>query len=274
MRAFILGLSRSLIGLGSNPMIGKKYITIYSPRFYLPLISKIYLIIELSGFFIGPCVEAALIYLRFGEIFCIFNCIGYYGALGSLILCIVHFIYFIPPENEKFLIMRNSIKGDVNKSESESFQPSFENVDDSNDKEFYKLQKEKLDKKNNKSKLNSTMKSDIINIEVNDDESSKISNRTNNANNTLTSNINEEKGKEEDDNNFYDILEKAGNIMGQNEIADKYYNNVDNGQYPNLDISNEPILLNRENKKKKNNIKSNKLRNSYYTKLVLSNILS
>ena len=62
---------------------------------------------------------------------------------------------------------------------------------------------------------------------------------------------------------------KNYNIDTNNSVDD---NISENSDY--LDISNEPILLNRENKKKKNNIKSNKLRNSYYTKLVLSNILS
>ncbi len=62
---------------------------------------------------------------------------------------------------------------------------------------------------------------------------------------------------------------KNYNIDTNNSVDD---NSSENSDY--LDISNEPILLNRENKKKKNNIKSNKLRNSYYTKLVLSNILS
>ena len=62
---------------------------------------------------------------------------------------------------------------------------------------------------------------------------------------------------------------KNYNIDTNNSVDD---NLSENSDY--LDISNEPILLNRENKKKKNNIKSNKLRNSYYTKLVLSNILS
>lgn len=62
---------------------------------------------------------------------------------------------------------------------------------------------------------------------------------------------------------------KNYNIDTNNSVDD---NISENSDY--LDISNEPILLNRENKKKKNNIKSNKLRNSYYTKLVLSSILS
>ena len=235
IRAFILGVSRSLIGLGSNPMVGKKYITMFSPRYYLPLISKIYLVVELTGYIIGPCVVALLIFLQFGEFFCLFNCIGYYGAIGSFLLFIFHCIYFLPPQNENFSIMKNTIKGDISNSFSQTIDKHFEDVEDTQDKEFYKLQKEKSEKKNNKSKLEVT-KSDEINIEINDNENSKIANKT--INNTIDSNLNDEKQKEEEDNNYNKIMEGAGDILGQNEIADSYYNNVDIGRYSDLDISN------------------------------------
>ena len=235
IRAFILGVSRSLIGLGSNPMVGKKYITMFSPRYYLPLISKIYLVVELTGYIIGPCVVALLIFLQFGEFFCLFNCIGYYGAIGSFLLFIFHCIYFLPPQNENFSIMKNTIKGDIRNSFSQTIDKHFEDVEDSQDKEFYKLQKEKSEKKNNKSKLEVT-KSDEINIEINDNENSKIANKT--INNTIDSNLNDEKQKEDEDNNYNKIMEAAGDILGQNEIADSYYNNVDIGRYSDLDISN------------------------------------
>ena len=235
IRAFILGVSRSLIGLGSNPMVGKKYITMFSPRYYLPLISKIYLVVELTGYIIGPCVVALLIFLQFGEFFCLFNCIGYYGAIGSFLLFIFHCIYFLPPQNENFSIMKNTIKGDISNSFSQTIDKHFEDVEDSQDKEFYKLQKEKSEKKNNKSKLEVT-KSDEINIEINDNENSKIANKT--INNTIDSNLNDEKQKEDEDNNYNKIMEAAGDILGQNEIADSYYNNVDIGRYSDLDISN------------------------------------
>ena len=235
IRAFILGVSRSLIGLGSNPMVGKKYITMFSPRYYLPLISKIYLIVELTGYIIGPCVVSLLIFLQFGEFFCLFNCIGYYGAIGSFLLFIFHCIYFLPPQNENFSIMKNTIKGDISNSFSQTIDKHFEDVEDTQDKEFYKLQKEKSEKKNNKSKLEVT-KSDEINIEINDNENSKIANKT--INNTIDSNLNDEKQKEDEDNNYNKIMEAAGDILGQNEIADSYYNNVDIGRYSDLDISN------------------------------------
>jgi len=48
-----------------------------------------------------------------------------------------------------------------------------------------------------------------------------------------------EKEKEEDDNNYNKILETIGEVLGQDEIAENYYNNVDTGKYSNVDISNE-----------------------------------
>ena len=235
IRALILGFSRTLIGLGSNPMIGKKYITIYSPRYYLPLISKIYLIVEMLGFILGPAIEALLLYVDIGEIFCLFNCIGYYGAIGSFILFIVHYIFFVSPQSEFFFIIKNTGKGEDNKSTSQSTEPFVEDMEDSQDLEFYRMQKEKKEKKYDKNKLEVT-KSDEINIEINDNESSKITNKT--VNNTIDSNINDEK-KEEDDTNYNKILEGADDILGQNEMAENHYKNVDLGRFSNLDITNE-----------------------------------
>ena len=49
-------------------------------------------------------------------------------------------------------------------------------------------------------------------------------------------------------------------------------NKSENSDYS--DISNKPILLKRTIRKKENNVKSIKLRNSYYSKLIISNILT
>ena len=237
VRALVLGFSRVLVGLGSNPMIGKKYITMYSPRYYLPLISKIYLIVELSGFILGPAITALIIYIQLGEHFCVFNCVGYYGTFVSVILFIIYYYFFIPPFDRNFLIFKNTRKEDLNLSKSQSTEPLFDDIEDSQDREFYKLQREKADKKNEKSKLEVT-KSDEINIEINDNEPSKHGNNKT-INNTAESNIDEDKQNEADDN-YYKIMEKAGDMLGQNEIVGNYYN-VDTGRYSDLDISNEQI---------------------------------
>ena len=239
IRAIFLGISRILIGLGSNPMVGKKYITIYSPRYYLPLISKIYLIIELLGFILGPIIAALLMYINYKEIICLFNSIGYYGAFGSFILFIIHLVAFVSPQSENFSIVKNTIKGDINKSNSQTNPSFFENIEDDEDKEYYKLQRDKKNKKNDKSALDAT-KSDEIHIEVNDNDASKVA--ISKTVKTNDSKLNEEKEKEEEEenDNYKKIMEEAGNdIMGQNEIAENYDNNVDTGRFSYLDISKE-----------------------------------
>ena len=232
LRALILGFSLSLIGFGSNSITGKKYITIYAPRYYLPMISKIYLITELLGQIIGPLISALLMFFQLGKVYCILNCIGHYGVLGSLILFILHCILFIPPHNEKFLILKSTLK-DENLTSSQSTQPFFGDLDDTQDKEFYKLQKEK---KNQKNKLEVT-KSDEIKIEINDNEQSKEG--TSNDINIKDDN-NEDEEKEKDDNEYQKIMEKAGDLLSQNEITKNYYNNnIDTGRYSGVDITNE-----------------------------------
>ena len=231
VRALLLGISRFLVGLGSNPMLGKKYITLFTPKYYLPLISKIYLIIEQLGLILGPCITMVISFIRIGTYkYCLFNCVGYYGALGSLILLIINNFLFTSPQNKNFFVVRNQTKDDVNISTSFSVQSGFEE-DDSQDKEFYKLQKEANDRK--KEGLEPT-KSDEIQIEINDSQTSTSGNI-----NTSSNPINEEKEKEEDDINYNKIIETVGEVLGQDEIAENYYNNVDTGEYSDLGISNE-----------------------------------
>lgn len=231
VRALLLGISRFLIGLGSNPMLGKKYITLYTPKYYLPLISKVYLIIEQLGLILGPCITALISFIRIDSIYYyLFNCIGYYGALGSLIMLIVNYFLFTSPQNSNFYIVKNQTKDDINISTSFSVQSGFEE-DDSQDKEFYKLQKEAHDKKT--AGLEPT-KSDEIHIEVNDSQSS-----TSGIINTSSNPINDEKEKDEDDTHYNKILETVGEVLGQDEIAENYFNNVDTGRYSDVDISNE-----------------------------------
>ena len=66
------------------------------------------------------------------------------------------------------------------------------------------------------------------------------------------------------------ILSKIDCHYNNNNSFDD--NKSENSDYS--DISNEPILLKRTIRKKENNIKSIKLRNSYYSKLIYSNILT
>ena len=233
---FLLGISRFLIGLGSNPMLGKKYITLYTPKYLLPKLSKIYLMIELLGFTLGPSITAALYYNLHDIFFNSLNCIGYYGIIGSIILFIINFIIFVSPGHEKFSVVENQSKEDINMSSSVINTSNFGDIDDTQDQEFYRLQKDKNNKK--KGGLDQT-KSDEIHIEINDNEANKsnaaISNTNSNANF-----YNEKEEKEDDDANYNKIMEKAGeNEIEQNLIVKNSYYNVDMGRFSEVDISKE-----------------------------------
>ena len=65
--ACILG-SRFLIGLGDNIMMCKKYIIIYSPRFYVSKISLYYIIFQILGLAFGPLIIGILLYIPETEI--------------------------------------------------------------------------------------------------------------------------------------------------------------------------------------------------------------
>ena len=218
--AFILGLGRFLIGIGSNPMVGKKYLTLYTPQYFLPTISKIYLIIELFGLILGPCFTALFYFIDKD------TCSGYYGIVGSVILIIINQVFMTSPNAPNFSVVENQTKDDVNMSSSQFISNNFEDEDEQ-DKEFYKMQKEKIDRRS--AGLEPT-RSDDVTIEVNDNEATKsniglISNTASNAN--------YKDEKDEDDLNY-------NKIMGdQNEIAENYYNNVDTGRYSDVDLSGE-----------------------------------
>ena len=218
--AFILGLGRFLIGVGSNPMVGKKYLTLYTPQYFLPTISKIYLIIELFGLILGPCFTALFYFIDKD------TCSGYYGIVGSVILIIINQVFMTSPNDTNFSVVENQTKDDVNMSSSQFISNNFEDEDEQ-DKEFYKMQKEKIDRRS--AGLEPT-RSDDVTIEVNDNEATKsnigLISKT-------ASNANYKDEKDEDDLNY-------NKIMGdQNEIAENYYNNVDTGRYSDVDLSGE-----------------------------------
>ena len=59
MRFFytFLTASRVFIGFGANPLMGKKYILSFTPNYFLPKISKIYVLVSLLGHAMGPLIE-------------------------------------------------------------------------------------------------------------------------------------------------------------------------------------------------------------------------
>ena len=230
LRALMLGASRTLIGFGSNQMQGKRYITLYTPKYLLPLISKIYLIFELAGFILGPCFTALFSFISIDITYCLFNCVGYFGAIVSLIMFILNLIFFTSPQTQKFSMTKDKNSNLNSKTSSTQINQEGIEDDDSQDREFYKLQKEAEEKK--KAGLEPT-RSDDINIEVNDKDISK----------NFISPSKTEKDfqvpKEDDDLIFNKIIEDDKENLDKKGMVENYFNNVDIGRYSDVDLSKE-----------------------------------
>jgi hypothetical protein len=98
---------------------------------------------------------------------CLFNCTWYYGAIVSVIMIVINQIFFLSPKDDRFsTVIDKNLNLNPNKSSSQINQVSIED-DDTQDQEFYRLQKESEEKK--KAGLEPT-RSDDITIEVNDKE--------------------------------------------------------------------------------------------------------
>ena len=112
-RFLYLIISRVFIGIGSMEVIGRKYIALYSPRFYLIKISKNYSIINFIGYAAGPLITLLLLlipkssnyegFVNYNE----FNCIGWYGVIASFILLIVNLILFTRQSADSFQMIRD-----------------------------------------------------------------------------------------------------------------------------------------------------------------------
>ena len=149
----LLCISRIIIGLGVNPTMGKNYILTYSPKYFLPRFSKIYVLITILGHSFGPFIEFIL-YIKDSKpskilphfYYSNYNCIGWYGTISSLFFMAIHLVLFTSPTSKGFrkLRMKNSLENkDVNQRETQFLT---EDLEDSQDKEFYKLQKEMKNK--------------------------------------------------------------------------------------------------------------------------------
>ena len=112
-RFLYLLISRIFIGIGSMELIGRKYIALYSPKFYLIKISKLYSKVNILGYASGPLITCFILlfpksknyegYMHYNE----FNCIGWYGMLTSIILLFIHYFYFTRQNDDTFQIIRD-----------------------------------------------------------------------------------------------------------------------------------------------------------------------
>ena len=135
--SFIL-CSRILIGLGNNIMVGKKYITLYTPRFFVGKISLIYLIFQIIGLAFGPFIGIGLVFIPEKDLYwklkynC-YNCIGYYGIIASFVLFLLNLILFTSPGKNNLTNFKYQYY-----SRSSNFNEDF---DDTLDKEYYDMKK-------------------------------------------------------------------------------------------------------------------------------------
>ena len=131
--------SRIFIGLGNNIMVGKKYITLYTPRFFTARICLTYLIFQILGLAFGPFIGIGLLYIPDFEFWKLkyncYNCIGWYGTIFSIFLFLLNIIFFTRPENNSLPSIKNQYY---------SIKPSTFNGDleDTMDQEFYKRKQE------------------------------------------------------------------------------------------------------------------------------------
>ena len=236
---YILG-SRISIGLGNNIMMGKKYITLYSPRFYVAKISLYFLIFQILGLAFGPLFGAILLYIPESEDplflkieYNRYNCIGWYGCIFSFILFIFNCILFTRPDSSYFFIVKN--ENQENNMNNNNFE---DDIEDTQDKEFYKMQKEMINNKqnylNNSIDNNASGLDESLNVKEDSDEIKQfnISKRLSNILSQKNLTIYNELGKTKKVKKRTSSLSKKDLdeiiVEGNEEIIDINYNNNPN----------------------------------------------
>ena len=157
--SFVFGFlitARIFVGFGANPLMGKKYILSYAPKFYLPLISKYYVFITILGHSMGPffvflffvASEAYEVELFSNFYYSNYNCIGWYGTIISFLLIFAIIFFFTSPKSKQFRKSKSNYL--INSKTLIENNPKMEYIlddDDNNDesKEFYKHQKEMIE---------------------------------------------------------------------------------------------------------------------------------
>ena len=237
-------ISRILLGFAHNKMINKKYITLYLPKFRLPKVSKIYLIMEMIGMILGPLIVLTIYRIRpmnskFVK-YSSFNCVGWYGLSVSFILGIIHLIFFIKPLSNYFVMVEDesNITGSkyYQRSESEISRKQYMQEQNKMYKKTYNtIKKKQKENNNNINKDNNNIENLIIkNVSKEDINEKEKENEKNDDENIIkTSNdlgeklIDENEKKDEsfdseDQNNSLDVSGTGGNIA----LTDKQKNMI------------------------------------------------
>ena len=164
MKSAVIGylvFSRIIVGLGANPTMGKKYILNYASKYFLPFISKIYVLISILGHSMGPLIGFFLFEIKDKKYFDFiyyskYNFIGWYGFIMSNLLLITNLVLFTSPFSPKFNRLKIKNKNSHYLTFTSQDTPFLESdIEDSQDKEFYRLQKEMKLKSSNEKDLES-----------------------------------------------------------------------------------------------------------------------
>ena len=164
MKSAVIGylvFSRIIVGLGANPTMGKKYILNYASKYFLPFISKIYVLISILGHSMGPLIGFFLFEIKDKKFFDFiyyskYNFIGWYGFIMSNLLLITNLVLFTSPFSPKFNRLKIKNKNNHYLTFTSQDTPFLESdIEDSQDKEFYRLQKEMKLKSSNEKDLES-----------------------------------------------------------------------------------------------------------------------
>ena len=212
--SLILG-SRLFIGLGDSIMMGKKYITIYSPRFYISKISLYYIIFQILGLAFGPLIGGLLLYIPETKLLVFeynyFNCIGWYGCIISFILFFFTCLLFTRPDSTNFFISKNESKD--NTFRNSNFYEG--NIEDTQDKEYYKLQTELKNKKHN-----------LLNSSIDKSKNKENENQNDSIIFSDISSIKEEATEEKIKFDKFSLAKRLSNINSQKNLT--IYNDLGN----------------------------------------------
>ena len=225
-RNFILILiSRFLMGFANNQMMNKKYITLYLPKFRLPYASKNYLRAELVGLILGPIItfiltqfkiESSKFYLKYTE----FNCIGWYGLIISLICGILHFIFFIRPLSDEFVMVKDESNISGNK--------------------FYQRSESEINRKQYLKEQNQIYKKQYNSIKKKKKENQKLNENNDDTDNLIIKNVNKDDNDdiEKNNNNLENDIIKTNT---NNDLKEKLIDNENNENVENDENQNNKL---------------------------------
>ena len=124
-RFMMLIISRIFISVGSIEAVERNYIVLYSPKFYLNKISKIYSYMNFIGYSFGFLIMVLLLYIPdIGSqkdiiVYNKQNCFGWYAITFSFLLFIINIIFFTKENEENFEMIKNQINLKISINEEE-----------------------------------------------------------------------------------------------------------------------------------------------------------